>query len=223
MRFPRTTVGKSNYNGLNLRFDKRFSRGLDAFASWTWSHAIDDAPEQNNIDSGAAALSDPSNRRRDRGNSLTDRRHAFNANLVWNTSSAAANRALQYLASNNRIALLFNAQSGENFNLGGNRILNGDNTAGTAFQRPLFVGRNTLRAPATSELNLRYSRIFPIKERWKPEFFFESTNIFNHTNVTGINSTASVDTLGAITTPASLAWTSALDQRLVQFGLKLTF
>jgi hypothetical protein len=217
------SVGKSNYNGLNLRFDKRFSRGLDAFASWTWSHAIDDAPEQNNIDSGAAALSDPSNRRRDRGNSLTDRRHAFNANLVWNTSSTAANRALQYLASNNRIALLFNAQSGENFNMGGNRILNGDNTAGTAFQRPLFVGRNTLRAPATSELNLRYSRIFPIKERWKPEFFFESTNIFNHTNVTGINATASVDTLGAIVTPASLAWTSALDQRLVQFGLKLVF
>jgi hypothetical protein len=78
-------------------------------------------------------------------------------------------------------------------------------------------------APATYELNLRYSRVFPIGERWKPEFFFESTNILNHTNVTGLNSTASVDALGAIVTPASLAWTSALDQRLVQLGFKLSF
>ena len=51
----------------------------------------------------------------------------------------------------------------------------------------------------------------------------ESTNIFNHTNVTGINNTATVDTAGNITTPASLAWTSALDQRLIQFGLKFKF
>lgn len=217
------SVGKSNYNGLNLRIDKRFSRGLDAFATWTWSHAIDDAPEQNNIDSGANFLSDASNRRRDRGNSLTDRRHAFNANLVWNTSSNVSARALKYLFSNNRLALLFNAQSGENFNMGGTRILNGDTSAGAAFQRPLYVGRNTLRAPATAELNLRYSRIFPIKERWKPEFFFESTNILNHTNVTGLNSTATVDALGAITAQPSLAWTSALDQRLIQLGFKLTF
>ena len=102
-------------------------------------------------------------------------------------------------------------------------IVAGDNTATAGFQRPLYVGRNTLRAPATSELNMRYSRIFPIKERWKPEFFFESTNIFNHTNVTGINATATVDTLGAITAAPTLAWTSALDQRLIQFGFKLTF
>lgn len=217
------SVGASQYNGLNVRFDKRFSHGLDAFATWTWSHSIDDAPEQNNIDSGAAFLSDITNRRRDRGNSLTDRRHAFNANLVWNTSSNAGTRALKYLLGNNRVALLFNAQSGENFNLGGNRILNGDNSAVAGFQRPLYVGRNTLVAPSTAELNLRYSRIFSFRERWKPEFFFESTNILNHTNVTGLNATATVDPLGAILTAPSLAWTSALDQRLIQLGLKLSF
>ncbi|MES1258423.1 MAG: carboxypeptidase regulatory-like domain-containing protein [Acidobacteriota bacterium] len=217
------SVGQSNYNGLNLRFDKRFSHGLDAFATWTWSHSLDDAPEQNNIDSAAAFLSDITNRRRDRGNSLTDRRHAFNANAVWTSSSSLSSKPLRYLLGNNRIALLFNAQSGENFNMGSNRILNGDSSAATAYQRPLFIGRNTLLAPATYELDVRYSRIFPIGERWKPEFFFESTNILNHTNVTGINSTATVDASGAILTPPSQAWTSALDQRLIQFGLKLAF
>ncbi len=217
------SVGQSVYNGLNFTFNKRFSHGFDAFATWTWSHSIDDAPEQNNIDSAAFYLSDPSNRRRDRGNSLTDRRHAFNANLVWNTSTTLSSKALSYILSNNRIALLFNAQTGENFNIGSNRILNGDTSSGTAYQRPLFIGRNTITAPATQELNMRYSRIFPIRERFRPEFFFESTNILNHTNVTGLNSTASVDATGAILTPPSLAWTTALDQRLIQFGIKLVF
>ena len=75
------SVGQSVYNGLNLTLTKRFSRGFEMFATYTWSHAIDDAPEQNNIDSSNFLLSDPTNRRRDRGNSLTDRRHAFNGNL----------------------------------------------------------------------------------------------------------------------------------------------
>ena len=217
------SVGQSSYNGLNVTFTKRFSHGLDAFATWTWSHSIDDAPEQNNIDSASAFLSDVSNRRRDRANSLTDRRHAFNANLVWNSSANSSSKILNYILSNNRVATLFNAQSGENFNMGSNRILNGDNSTGTGFQRPLYVGRNTVLAPATYELNLRYSRIFPIGERWKPEFFFESTNILNHTNITGLNTTATVDTTGTITAAPSYAWTSALDQRLIQFGLKLSF
>jgi hypothetical protein len=215
--------GNSTYHGFNLTLNKRFARGLEGFATWTWSHSIDDAPEQNNIDSGAAYLSDAGNRRRDRGNSLTDRRHAFNGNLVWNSSSSLASKPLNYLLSNNRIAVAFNGQTGENFNLGSNRILNGDTSAGTAYQRPLYVGRNTILAPATYEMNVRYSRVFPIRERWKPEFFFESTNLLNHTNVTGVNTTATVDTTGAIVTPASFAWTSALDQRLIQLGLKLSF
>ena len=220
--FLAESVGHSTYNGMNLAFHKRLSQGLDTFASWTWSHSIDDAPEQNNIDSASAYLEDSTNRRRDRGNSLTDRRHAFNANAVYTTSSTAASKPLAYLLKNNRIALVLNMQTGENFNMGSNRNLNNDLT-GNAFQRPLFIGRNTIVAPSTYELNVRYSRIFPIGERWKPEFFFESTNLLNHTNVTGLNSTATVDATGSITTPASLAWSSALDQRLIQFGLKLSF
>jgi hypothetical protein len=217
------SVGQSTYNGLNLTLTKRNSHGFEVFASYTWSHAIDDAPEQNNIDSGAFLLSDPTNRRRDRGNSLTDRRHALNANAVWTPMASTSSKAWNYMASNNRFALTWNAQTGELFNMGSNRILNGDASTGSAFQRPLYVGRNTIKAPATFELNLRYSRVFPIGERWKPEFFAESTNLFNHTNVTGLNSTATVDTAGAIVTPPSLVWTSALDQRLIQFGIKLKF
>lgn len=217
------SVGKSIYNGLNLTLTKRFSRGVEAFATYTWSHAIDDAPEQNNIDSGAFLLSDPANRRRDRGNSLTDRRHAFNANAVMTPTMHSDSRALNYLINQNLFAFTLVVQTGEIFNMGSNRVLNGDSSTGTAFQRPLFVGRNTLRAPRTAEFNLRYSRQFPIKERFKAEFFAESTNLLNHTNVTVINTTATVDAAGAIVTPASQAWIGALDQRLIQFGIRASF
>ncbi len=215
--------GQSNYNGLNLTLTKRLSHGVELFGTYTWSHALDDAPEQNNIDSGTFFLSDPTNRRRDYGNSLTDRRHVFNANAVWTPVVTPHSRPLRYLASNNTLALAFNAQSGEVFNLASNSVLNGDSSTPATFQRPLFVGRNTLNAPATVQLNVRYTRLIPISEKFKGEFFGESTNLFNHTNVTGINSTAKVDAAGNITTPASLAWTSALDHRLIQLGLRLVF
>jgi hypothetical protein len=217
------SVGQSVYNGLNVTLTKRYSGGLEFFGTWTWSHAIDDAPEQNNIDSGAFLLSDPTNRRRDRGPSLSDRRHAFNANAVWNPSVSVASGFWGYLLNNNRFSVANVIQSGEVFNVGSNRILNGDPSTGVAFQRPLFLGRNTLRAPGTWETNMRYSRIFPIGERLRPEFFAESTNIFNRTNVTDINAAAQVDAQGMMTAPPPQAWTAALDQRLIQFGIKFVF
>jgi hypothetical protein len=67
--------------------------------------------------------------------------------------------------------------------MGSNRVLNGDPSTLNAFQRPLYIGRNTLRAPRTVEFNARYSRIFPVSERKNFEFIAESTNLFNRTNV----------------------------------------
>ena len=218
------SVGNSNYNGLNLTLNRRYSRALDLFASYTWSHAIDDAPEQNNIDSGTNVFpSDPTNRRRDRGNSLSDRRHVLNLSGVLRPSWNGGNAALRALINNNQFAFILTAMSGDIFNIGSNRNLNNDPTIPNAFQRPLFIGRNTYRGPATKQFDLRYSRYFPIRERWRPEFFAEFTNLFNTVNVTGVNTTAAVDAAGNILTPPSFAYTGALDQRLLQLGLRLNF
>jgi len=147
----------------------------------------------------------------------------FNGNAVWNPRANSSNKGWNYFVNQNTFSFAVNMQTGENFNLGSNRVLNGDASTGPAFQRPLYVGRNTLRAPGTYEVNMRYTRTIPIRERFGAEFFVESTNIFNHTNVTGLNSTAAVDVAGNITTPAPLNWTGALDQRLIQLGVKFKF
>jgi hypothetical protein len=217
------SVGQSVYNGLNLTLSKRFSQGFELFGTYTWSHAIDDAPEQNNIDSPNFVLSDPTNRRRDRGNSLTDRRHAFNGYLVYTPSLEVGSRVLRYIANRNQIAIMATIQSGDVFNMGSNRVLNGDPLTTTAFQRPLFVGRNTIRGPRTSEFNIRYTRLIPLTERVNLDFIAESTNVFNRTNVVGLNTTATVDPAGSTIVPPSLNATAALDQRLLQLGFRVSF
>jgi hypothetical protein len=217
------SVGHSMYNGLNVTLRKQLSKGFETYATYTWSHAIDDAPEQNNIDAGANLLSDPTNRRRDRADSLTDKRHVFNMTGVWMPEWQSANKVANYLMNHNRLSVAIVASSGDLFNLGSNRVLNGDSTEGSAFQRPLFVGRDTIRGGYAAEINARYSRLFPITERKSAEFLVESTNLGNRLNVTGLNSTATVDAAGNITTPATLAPNASRDQRLLQLGLRFNW
>jgi hypothetical protein len=220
---PTRSIGQSSYNALNVTVNRRFSAGLESFASYTWSHAIDDAPEQNNIDSASQVPEDPSDLRRDRGNSLTDRRQTFTVSEVWEPSFSVQSGFWRYLVNNNRLSSLFTAYAGDIFNVGSRATLNGDPSIAASLQRPLFIGRNTYLGPPTYQFDFRYSRIFPVGERLKPEFLAEFTNIFNHTNVTGVNTTATTNGLGVTTIAPSYAWTSALDQRLVQFGVRAQF
>lgn len=217
------SAGHSTYSGGTLTLNRRYGRGFKLFGSYTWSHAIDDAPEHNNIDSGAFFSSDLSNRRRDKGNSLTDRRHSLQLAGVYEPDFMFENKVAKYLIKNNRLGFTTTAISGDVFNIGSNRVLNNDQATDVAFQRPLFIGRNTYRDPATYQLDVRYSRIFPIRERMRTEFFAESTNLLNRTNVTGVNTAAMVDAAGLITAQPKFAWTSAIDQRLIQLGLKFSF
>ena len=217
------SIGRSVYNALNVTFRKRMSSGLELFATYTWSHAIDNAPEQNNIDSGSLQPEDSTDLQRERGNSLTDRRHAFTASGVWQPDFHIDPGFWRYLAVNNQLSALFTAYAGDIFNIGSNQNLNNDSQLSPSLQRPLFVGRNTYLGPPTYQLDLRYSRLFPIHERLTAQFFVEFTNLFNHDNITGVNTTARVNAAGSILVPPSFAWTSALDQRLLQLGIRAEF
>ena len=225
------SVGNSNYNGMNVTLRKRYSKGYEFFLTYTWSHALDDAPERNILDSSNLMPEDPTNRRRDYGNSFSDRRHAFTGSGVLSPHFDVAS-PVKYLVNNNQLTFIMLATSGDIFNIGSNQSLNKDPTVPNQLQRPLFIGRDTFRGPAIYEFDMRYSRFFPITERIRPEFLAEFTNLFNHSNFAGgsptsgaaINAIATVDAAGNITKPPSFARANTImDSRLMQLGFRLTF
>jgi hypothetical protein len=84
------------------------------------------------------------------------------------------------------------------------------------------VSSNTLRAPKTYQIDARYNRsFFRLWERLTPQFFIEANNVFNHPNITSINTTATVNAAGVITKAPTLAPVSTLlEGRIIQLGVK---
>jgi hypothetical protein len=80
----------SNYNALQLQFQRRLSHGLQVLASYTWSHSIDDASAGSNQISGnafAPGLGANANR----GPSDFDIRNAFSAGVTYEISTPKIN------------------------------------------------------------------------------------------------------------------------------------
>jgi hypothetical protein len=211
----------SSYNALIVNYQHRFAAGLLVNGSYTWSHSIDDAPEANSYDQGSVFISDPTNRNRDRGNSAINRPNAFSLTTVWAPIATLDNHVANYLANNNQFTLLANLSSGDEQNITANTVLNGDTLASS---RPLYVGRNTVTTPAVYQFDIRYTRtFFKLWERFQPKFFIEVNNLFNHPNVTTINTTATVTAAtGAIVTNPTFAPVSTLlEGRIVQLGVRV--
>ncbi len=218
------SVGNSDYTAGVLTLNKRFARGYQFSANYTWSHSIDDAPEQNIVAATAYSLSDPTNRRRDRGNSLADQRHTFVFSFVGKPTFNIQNTFLNRLVNDNQLGIITTANSGETFNIVSNLNLNGDGITGS--DRPLFIGRNTGRTPKQVNVDLRYSRFLTFTERYRAEIFGEFVNVFNQRSIFSVNSTVTTDATGALTAPLpdfTLRSPSALDARIFQLGFKFNF
>ncbi|HEY3456445.1 MAG TPA: TonB-dependent receptor [Bryobacteraceae bacterium] len=68
------SAGNSEFQSLQVVFEKRYGNGLYLNTNWVWSHAMDNAP----WDGGSGGGQDPRNRRADWGSSNSDVRHRFN-------------------------------------------------------------------------------------------------------------------------------------------------
>ncbi len=216
----------SSYNAMIVTYEHRLANGLQLTSSYTWSHAISDAPEANSYDQGSLFIEDPTDRNRDRGNSAINRPDAFSISGVWSpTFKGISNRVGRYLANDNQLTLFFVAQSGDEQNITASRVLNNDGLAGSGLNnatRPLYIGRNTARTPNVYQLDMRYTRtFFKVWERFQPRFFAEANNLLNHPNITTINTNAVVSTLGIVTTPPTYAPVSTLlEGRIIQLGVR---
>lgn len=211
----------ADYNALLVTYSRRLAQGWQANASYTWSHSISDAPDANSFEQNLP-IEDPTNRARDRGNSSIDRPHAFNMSLVASPTFQFGNGFLRSLANGNELAILANISSGDAQNIVANQVLNGDTTTGSV-TRPLAVGRNTVRTPNIYQIDARYTRtLFTLWDRVRPRFIAEANNVFNHPNITTINTTAQVNSAGVITSQPTFAPVSTvLEGRIIQLGVRV--
>jgi hypothetical protein len=202
----------SDYQALQLKFERRLSRGLQALASYTWSHSIDNA----STDAFANYLNTPSsvaNPNIDRGDSDFDIRHAFTAGVSYSLpfpeSSMLAHSTLGGWSVDSfffaRTAPPVDVVSGlvyldgiglyprPNVVPGVPLVLYGSQYPGckafnpTAFTAPSTgqqgdFGRNVLRGFGAWQEDLALQKQFHLTEKVTLRFRGEFFNIFNHPN-----------------------------------------
>lgn len=236
------SVGSSSYNSLQLTLDKRFSRGLTFQANYTWAKSID-------FGSGGGTQwpsLTPGYARYDRGLSDFHHEHRFVTSGLWELPRLTGRTPLvKYVlggwqTSGSMIlqsAAAFAVQAGRDNSLTGfgnrahlvgdpsrsarldpnrDRVLEWFNTRAFAHNSPGVFGnsgRNIIFGPGLASVDFAVAKHFPITEQVKLQFRSEFFNLLNHTNFNDPNSTLTAGTYGRIT--------SALDPRILQFGLKL--
>ena len=264
----------STYEAMMVKVVRYGRRGLSLHAHYTYAHAMDWNPNESSQVAGNDVL-DPADFSHEYGTSNLDVRHSASAMVVyeapwklhgtagkfgngWMASGVAQFRSgLPYtMHTSGSLPEEFDATTGAAIiGLGpGMNGSGGDNRVyGTGNDNIVYnIGRNTYRYPATWKADLRLGRRFDLGHLRQLELLAESFNLFNHQNVTelettgyyvGSGSASSLPTLnflaGPMTNPTtgavSNANTTAFGQplninatnfyreRQIQFGLRLRF
>lgn len=226
--FIAEAAGVSQYNALTLQLTQRFTRGLQFSANYTLSKATDDAPEQNlatgNIQN--LILTNPYNRRLDKGNSFADQRHTFVMSMVARPEFNFENRTLRFFFKDNQIGMFATANSGETFNIVSTSDINDDGVIG--LDRPIGIKRNSGNTPPQFNVDLRYSRFINLTERYKLEVFGEFVNLFNinsivqFTSVT-VTTNANGELVGGLPDFKARNQSASQESRQFQLGFKFIF
>jgi hypothetical protein len=196
----------SDYNALQVQFQRKLSSGLQALASYTFSHSIDDA-------SSNFYLYDL----QERASSDFDIRHNFQAALTYDVPGRYSNGILSGLLSRWALDARITAHSALPVDVLGNYFTDPNTLASVLFHpnivpnQPLYVygsqypggriinynafivptsgpgydsegdtPRNYARGFGAWQLNLAVRREFPIYERLHLQFRVEAFNLFNH-------------------------------------------
>ncbi|MCX6596440.1 MAG: TonB-dependent receptor [Acidobacteria bacterium] len=205
------TGSNASYHAMDLSVRKRFSKGLQLSATWSWSHALSDSDLQG------GALTDPSNRRLDYGNSGTDVRHSFNTQ--WLYAPRFDNAGLKWINGFELSSLLW-YNSGYNVNAVAGTDVNNDLTVN---DRLAGRARNSFRGPDFLQMDTRISRKFKLFEKYTAEAIAEAENMMNR-----LNPGCSIDgCTGAVVNRDGAAdfgrITAARNGRQLQFGFRVSF
>jgi hypothetical protein len=263
----------STYEAWMVKAVRYGRRGLSLRAHYTYAHAMDWNPNESAQVAGNDVL-DPADFSQEYGTSNLDVRHSASAMVVyeapWKLKGRAGKLGNGWMLSGVaqfRSALPFTMRTSgslaEEFTSGGTPIVGlgpgmngsgGDNRVyGVGNNSIVYnIGRNTYRYPATWKADLRLGRRFDLGHMRELELLAESFNLFNHQNVTELETTGyyiesgTTNTLptlnflagpitnattGAVTNATTTAFGQPLNinatnfyrERQIQFGLRLRF
>lgn len=200
----------SDYRALQLKFQRRLTRGLQALASYTLSHSTDNASTDATTYRSTPGASGAD---ADRGDSDFDIRHSFTTGATWFLPSPASRGVVQAIVRDWSVDAFVLARSAPpvdvsgpinftasaamrsrpNLNPGVPLELYGDQyPGGKIFNAAAFTlppagqqgnfGRNVLRGFGASQADVALQRQFGLTERVALRFRAEFFNIFNQAN-----------------------------------------
>jgi hypothetical protein len=254
----------STYEAWMLRVARYGHRGLSLHAHYTYAHAMDWNPNESAQVAGNDVL-DPADFGLEYGVSNLDIRHSAGGTAIyeapWKLRGVAGKFGNGWMLSG-----IWQARSGlpytmrvagslaEEFTTGGTAIVGlgpgmngsgGDNRIYWKDSNNLIhtIGRNTYRYPATWEVDMRLGRRFDLGHMRQLELLAESFNLFNHQNVTEVETTgyyiesgspsSPFPTLNFLTglkpnstafgQPLNINATNFYRERQIQFGVRMRF
>lgn len=235
----RDDIGRSSYDSLQVQLERRFSKGWQYRAAYTFSRTKDngegafDSVADKNIN-----FTEPFSRSR------LDFPHVFSFESVYDlpfgrgrTFGSDMSKAADYFIGGWQLNAIFRAQSGQPFDVrrDGVRVdVNGDPYGGPGGQylRPAAfmaapagrfgnLERNGLRGPSTKQLNLGLTKNVAIYEKWKVQLRAEFINLTNTPQLTppntDLNNTSTFNGFGTIRS------TYGFTNRQIQLGARIEF
>jgi hypothetical protein len=205
----------SDYHALQLKFQRRLSRGLQALASYSFSHSIDIASTDSSANSvnTPGSLADP---HIDRGDSDFDIQHSFTAGITYDLPTPGSQKFVRAAFGGwsldsfilGRSAPPVNVVGATAFVAGvalaprpnrvpgvplelfgsqypGGKILNKAAFSSAPVGQQGSFGRNALRGFGAAQADVAFQRQFRLTERFGLRFRSEFFNIFNHPNFGG--------------------------------------
>jgi hypothetical protein len=191
----------STYEALMMRFSREGRRGLSVNAHYTYAHAMDWNPNNTTLVAGSDVL-DPANFNAEYGTSSLDVRHSAAAMIIleepWKLRGLAGRFGNGWMVSGIgqfRSGLPYTMRTSgslpEEFTTTGATIVGlGPGMNGSGGDNRVYgVGRNTFRYPNAWKADMRLGKKFDLGDTRQLELLVESFNLFNHQNVTELETT----------------------------------
>ena len=246
----------STYEAAMLKITRYGHNGLSLHAHYTYAHAADWNPNESTTVAGSDVL-DPANFSQEYGTSNLDMRHSAAVMVIyevpWKLHNLAGRFANGWMLSGTgqfRSGMPYTMRTSgslaEEFSVttGAAIVALGPGMNGSGGDNRVYgVGRNTYRYPATWKADMRLGKRFDLGPMRQLELLVESFNLFNHQNVTELETTGyylepgnlsgGLPTLNFLTglkanttafgQPLNINATNFYRERQIQLGLRMRF